>query len=113
MKKNQCSSYQKLSKSTFLAMLGPIPFKKDKFFDEVGMPTTSKKLYNKFLNNEYPDNPYRDDEVFSNVKTRKFFEKIKYPWEITSFDPESRQVCVEINDPKGIKHISITLPNPI
>jgi len=113
MKKNQCSTYERLSKSTFLAMLGPIPYKKDKFYDEFGVPTTGQKLYNKFLNNEYPFNPYRDDEVYSNVKTRKFFEKIPHPWQIVSFDPSTRQVCVQINDPKGIKNISVTLPNLI
>lgn len=111
--KNQCSTYSRLSKSTFLAMLGPVAYKKDQFFDEFGLPTNAEKLYNKYLNKEYPFNPYRDDEYYSNTKTRRFFEKIPYPWSIVSFDPKTRLACIQIDDPKGIKNVSVTLPNLI
>jgi hypothetical protein len=32
-------------------------------------------------------------------------------WTITSFDPLSRVVCINVNSPSGPRYVSITLPN--
>lgn len=109
--KNRCSSFVRLSKTTFLAMMGIKPYKKNAFFDEFGVPITGKKLYERYLNKDYPFNPYKDDEKFSSSKQRSFFEKIKYDWQIISFDPATRLVCIQINDPVRTKTVSVILPN--
>lgn len=31
-------------------------------------------------------------------------------WVITSFDPSLRVVCIDINNPSGVRHMTVTLP---
>jgi hypothetical protein len=33
-------------------------------------------------------------------------------WVITSFDPSSRLVCLDLYNPTGIRHLTITIPIP-
>ena len=55
--------------------------------------------------------PPEPGEQYSDSKTRAFFEKITYDnWEITSFDPLTRVVCIEITDGLGTRTTSVTLP---
>lgn len=75
-----CTTKNRLSKSTLLAMLGPPPF---------------------------------GEEEFSSSPTRAFFEKIVHPWEITSFDPMTKIVCIIIEKPSGEANIAVTLPELI
>jgi hypothetical protein len=91
--RNSCSSFEKLSKSTLLAMLGQKRFVKNKIY----------------INGWIIDDR-SDDQPYSDSKNRAFFEKIKYDWEIISFDSKTRVVCVEINDPVRKKVVSVTLP---
>lgn len=91
---NRCSSFERLSKSTFLAMLGEKKFTKGKIYID-GWVIDDKS----------------EDEQYSGSKRRSFFEKIKYDWEIISFNSKTRLVCVQINDPVRVKLVSVTLPN--
>ena len=54
--------------------------------------------------------PPEPGELYSDNKTRAFFEKMPDDvWEIVSFDPLTRVVCVEITA-KGTRRVSVTLP---
>jgi hypothetical protein len=56
-------------------------------------------------------NPPEPGEEFSNSVTRAFFEKISdEDWIITSFNPETRDVCVIVTSDNGTRTISVTLP---
>lgn len=54
--------------------------------------------------------PPDPDQQFSSNPSRAFFEKIENPWEITSFNPVTRQVCVKITTPNGDRTTTVTLP---
>lgn len=89
MKNIACSTYDRLSKNTFLAILGNKAFKKE-----------NSNIYGT-----------KDDEKYSRNKTRAYFEKLNNnSWDITSFDPETRKVCINIRN-KGTRiNMSVTLP---
>ena len=90
--KQACSTYERLSKKTFLSILGQKAFKKE-----------SPETYGK-----------KDDEQYSQNKTRAYFEKLNInSWSIRSFDPNSKQVCIEIKNKSGLVNLSIKLPEII
>lgn len=43
--------------------------------------------------------------------TRRFYEKISHPWSVTSFNPEKREVCIEIRTPSSSNHLAFTVPS--
>ena len=43
--------------------------------------------------------------------TRTFYEGIKSPWRVHSFDVDKREVCVEISTPSSVNHLSFTVPS--
>lgn len=43
--------------------------------------------------------------------TRSFYEGIKSPWRVHSFDVDKREVCVEISTPSSVNHLSFTAPS--
>ena len=43
--------------------------------------------------------------------TRRFYESIKNPWSVTSFDPSKREACVEIRTPSATTHLSFDMPS--
>jgi hypothetical protein len=50
-------------------------------------------------------------ESYSDSQSRAFFEKIPEDnWEVVSFDPSTRKVCVEISDDIGTRTVAVTLP---
>lgn len=51
-------------------------------------------------------------EQFSSNQSRAFFEKIENPWEIISFNSETKEVCVSIQSPNGMRTVSVKLPDP-
>lgn len=44
--------------------------------------------------------------------TRRFYDKIKNPWRVTSFDPDKREACTEISTRCGKTRLSFTVPLP-
>lgn len=62
-----------------------------------------------------PDSEKTEAEKQANsivfVEKKHFLETIDYDsWEIVSFNPSTKKVCIRINLPSGIKNISLTLP---
>lgn len=47
---------------------------------------------------------------FPTTRTRSFYEGIKTPWSVTSFDPATRDVCIEIRTPSSTNTLSFTIP---
>lgn len=43
--------------------------------------------------------------------TRGFYESIRNPWGVKSFDFEKREACVEIETPSSVSHLSFTVPS--
>lgn len=101
--KQACSVYERLSKSTFLSILGYAPYKRpvsyvqDSFYFYKGQKTITTTA----------------DETYSLNLTRSYFEKLDEKgiiWRITSFNSKTRKVCVEIESQSGNRQLSITLP---
>lgn len=42
--------------------------------------------------------------------TRRFYERINNPWRVSSFDPDTRQVCIEIDTPSSKSLLNYTIP---
>lgn len=48
------------------------------------------------------------------TKTPTFFDKLQNAeWTITSFDPRTQIVCIQINNGKVIENISVSIPSPV
>lgn len=43
--------------------------------------------------------------------TRRFYESVRNPWSVTSFDPEKREVCLEIKNPSCTVNLGYTIPS--
>lgn len=43
--------------------------------------------------------------------TRKFYDKIKNPWSVRSFDTDSKEVCIEIRNPSATVLLAYTAPS--
>lgn len=100
MKNQACSSYNRLSKKTFLSLLGNKAFQKPVGFSDLQDYVYKGKTYKVSANEQYSGN-----------STRRYFEKMDYnSWSITSFDPDARKVCVQIQTGSGSRILSVTLP---
>lgn len=105
--RQSCSVYERLSNSTFLALLGKQSEK---------IQGTIQEIYKNSIIT-------LNCETIGDVKnsvckivyslSREFFENIPYPWSVTSFDSKSRKVCVEIQTPYGTRYISAIVPEQI
>ena len=110
---NQCSINNRLTKNNFLSLLGPKKFKKDQS-NIYG--NTEKFLYKGKLEEiSYEENGLCNvnfcyDDKYGSRKNRDFFENLTVPWSIVSFDPKTRNVCVEIKNKSTTVNIFITLP---
>jgi hypothetical protein len=103
MKKQACSINERLSKNTFLTMLGEKRFVKPPEYDDKESYYYKGALYKKTANEEYSVN-----------KIRAYFEKLdSNSWSIRSFDSSTREVCIEIKNNYGIRNISVILPQLI
>jgi hypothetical protein len=98
-----CSSNNRLSKKTFISLLGNKAFKKPlEYSSTEDYVIKGQKI--KIASNE----------EFSRNKTRQYFEKLDYnSWSITSFDPKTRKVCIKINIKSGDRFLSVTVPEVI
>lgn len=50
-------------------------------------------------------------EPASPTPERRFFENIRNPWSITSFNTKTREVCVDVRSKSTTTHFSSTVPN--
>ena len=110
--KKQCSVYQRLSKSTFLSLLGPKRYIRENS-DIYG--NTSQVMYKGKIEEVSYDGKgcssnFCYDEKYGSKKNRDFFENLIVPWSIKSFDPSSRSVCVEIKNKSTTINIFVILP---
>jgi hypothetical protein len=102
MKNQACSSYNRLSKKTFLSLLGNKAFQKPSGYSDLQDYVYKGK-----------NTKIKANEDYSANRTRRYFEKMDYnSWSIVSFDPNSREVCVQIQTKSGFRNLSVTLPLP-
>ena len=110
--KNYCSIYKRLSKTTFLSLLGPKAYTKEKpeiygYADKVIYKGKLEEISN---TGQGCGSSICYDNKYGSRKTRDFFENLTVPWSIKSFDPSSRSVCVEIKNKSTTINIFVTLP---
>lgn len=105
--KEQCYRQQRLSKSTLLSMLAGEAQVND---------FAAQQQYNRDLmtrGKAYADSRWRR---FQGLKSRAattgtwLHNLDPNQWSITSFDPDSRLVCIEVDAGVAIQHCQITLP---
>ncbi|NBT58147.1 hypothetical protein EBT16_05120 [bacterium] len=126
-----CQGNQKLNKKAFISMLGSPSFSRPsvaasnaeleaarvaKVLEEQGgdqrkaaaaLGITIQTLKRKLSPPEPSKTPY-DEEGSPNL-TRRYFEKLKSPWKITSFNTSNGEVCAEITSPSAVVHVSATV----
>ena len=133
MSKNACSGTARLSKGALLSMMGDGPFRpppmnepplseqqRDRILSaihdnrgnlnraSVVLGIAASSLRRRIALWEAPNAP-REEE--SSNPTRRFFERIKSPWSVRSFDPRSREVCIEIKNPTTTTNFGYKAPS--
>jgi hypothetical protein len=106
MKNQACSVYERLSKNTFLSILGYSPYKRPSSYTENSFYFYKGKKITSVISSE----------TYSPNITRSYFEKLnekQIPWSITSFNPKTREVCIEIKAQSGLRELSVILPQLI
>lgn len=118
--KQSCSSNERISKETVLAMLqapsilGVKPGELVEYIDTHGRTTQNRvvKVGRDNVTLIGPDGNFEVD--MSAIKKNNppvFLDKLSYDqWSITSFDPSTRVVCIAITTHGGIRNITVTLP---
>lgn len=133
MLRNACSGTTRLSKGALLSMMGegpfrPAPMTEPSLSDEkkerilsvlnanagdfnrasvvlgISVPSLKRRIA---LWTESP----QEQEQESPSPTRRFFEGTKSPWSVRSFDPRSREVCIEIRNPSTTTNFGYTVPD--
>lgn len=128
MKKQACSSNEKLNPKAFLSMLGakkftkpnlsPLSYLKNQEIENIkklleqndgnkrvtasmlGITVSSLK---RKLNMQNPiTETISDDQIGSPNASRRYFENLKIDWKITSFDIATREVCVNLKEMKCV-----------
>lgn len=118
--KTACSTFNRLSKSTFLTLLGPPPasmsdeekailayHNEGQTASEIAETTglTNKEVRELIKEVTTPKN--------SSNPSRAFFESLdSSTWSIVSFDPMTRVVCVRIDVNQDTRTVSVILPAP-
>lgn len=69
----------------------------------LGISTASLRRWTK----DWAKPPLEDQTIMS--PTRRFYAGIKNPWSVTSFDPSTGSVCVDIKTPSCTTHLQYTL----
>lgn len=109
-----CNVYDRLQKSTFLALLGDKTSCKIQYegdykgdLEEVKLKCNSGKKTDCCGETQF--SPYFCCNSIYSV-TREYFENLTVPWNITSFDSKNRKACIEIKSKFGTRNISIKIP---
>lgn len=137
MNKNACNGTLRLSKSAFLSFLGSKKYtrtpgnpadsldemEKIKIQDELALNNGNLKLTAAKLRMSLSTlrrklerwanqvNTAASDELQSPSPSRRYFENLKSPWEIVSFNPSTREVCINIRSRSGDRTLSVIIPN--
>ena len=134
--RNACSGNEKLNKKAFLSMIGAKKFIKPNFNNKnsiknkeiekikklladnnnnkqitaamLGISVSSLKR--KLNNFENTIEVINDDQIKSPTPQRRYFENLKTDWEITNFDYQTREVCININAKAGTVKLSVVVP---
>jgi hypothetical protein len=134
MIKRACSGTSRLSKGALLSMMGDAPFRpapmtepslsereKDRILSvveenggnlnraSVVLGISASSLRRRIEAWGSSPAPARDQE--STSPTRRFFERTRSPWSGRSFDPSSREVCIEIRNPHVTTNFVYTVPS--
>lgn len=136
MKQNACSGNEKLNKKAFLSMIGASKFIKPNFnannslknqeinkikkllSDNDGnkqktaamLGISVSSLKRKLNNFENTVETISEDQIQSPTPSRRYFENLKEDWEITSFNYQTREVCVDVKGRSGTVKLSIIAP---
>lgn len=136
MRKNACSGNEKLNKKAFLSMIGASKFVKPNFNPKSSFKNQEiekiKKLLSdnngnerktaailgisisslkrKLNNFENTVEIINEDQIQSPTPSRRYFENLKEDWQITNFDYQTREVCVDIKGKAGTVKLSIVVP---
>lgn len=89
--KRACVSIKNLSKNTFLALIDSYDYQ-----SKAGS-TDGQSNYS----------PSHTKQFFDNLDAKLI------PWYISSFDPSTGTVCINVENPKGTQIISVTVQKPI
>jgi transposase-like protein len=134
MTKRACSGTSRLSKGALLSMMGDAPFRpapmtepsfsereKDRILSVVEENGGSVNKASVVLGisasslrrrvEAWGSNPPTAREQESTNPTRRFFEGARSPWSVRSFDPLSREACIEIRNPYATTNFSYTVPS--
>lgn len=136
MRKGACAGVGELNKRAFLSMIGTKKYESPEvmvnFLDaqrletlqnaldendsnimlaaaSLGIsPSVFRKRYNSL---SAVVNSATIKEPASPTPERRFFENVTNPWSITSFDPKTREVCVDIESKSTTTHFSSKIPD--
>lgn len=53
---------------------------------------------------------FMKNEATSPSPARRYFEKLRTPWSINSYDPSKLEVCIDIKSPVGSVRLSVSIP---
>lgn len=132
MKNDACSGTGRLSKGALLSMMGggafvPPPLtepplaeeKKQRILDvieenggnvnraSVVLGISASSLRRRLLQwSQRPPTPTASPRT-----TRGFYEGVRAPWGVRSFDPSKREVCIEIRTPSSTNTLAFTVPS--
>ena len=134
MTKRACSGTSRLSKGALLSMMGDAPFRPAPMTDPPKSEEEKERILSVVEENGGNINrasvvlgisaaslrrrieawgsspaPARAQE--STSPTRRFFEGTRNPWSVRSFDPSSREVCIEIRNPYATTNFAYTVPS--
>lgn len=106
--RQSCSVYERLSKKTFLELLG----RKSEVFDGISQNYFYGKLSQTNCTIVDNFNNIECKTVYSPI--REYFDNLEYSsWSITSFDSKTRKVCIEVKSSSGPRYLSVMVPEQI
>lgn len=132
MSRNACSGTTRLSKGALLSMMGDAPFRPSPMTEAPMAEEKKERILSVIDSNGGNLNrasivlgiaasslrrrlaawsePKTTREEQSTSPTRRFFERTKSPWSIRSFDPRSREVCIEVRNPVATTNFGFRVP---
>lgn len=135
--KNACQGDLKLNKKAFISMLGATKFVKPNFNPLNTLKnqeiTKIKKLLEENNGNKQKTaallgisisslkrkldqssviiENINDDQLASPNSSRRYFENLKTDWQITSFNSQNKEVCIDLNNRSTTVRVSVNVSN--
>lgn len=133
MSRNACAGTTRLSKGALLSMMGDGPFRPAPMTEVTLADDRKERILSVIDTNGGNLNrasvvlgisvsslkrrvaawsePKTTRNEESTSPTRRFFERTKSPWSVRSFDPRSREVCIEIRNPYTTTKFGYKVPS--